>query len=99
MDAVVSAYFIEQCVDVTTANGKTAYTKMVEKLCKEFNWLPALEQYMVKKKLGRPRDLQVRIRTVAFAEAVSVLRYRLHFLQISLVGARMLAYVPLQKAD
>jgi hypothetical protein len=53
VDAVVSAYFKEQCVDMATPNGKTAYTKMVEKLSKELNWLPALEQYLVKHKTGQ----------------------------------------------
>ena len=51
-DAVVSAYFKEQGLDETTPNGKIACTKMIEKLRKELNWLPALEQYLVKHKAG-----------------------------------------------
>jgi hypothetical protein len=38
---------------MASPNGKTAYTKMVEKLSKELNWLPALEQYLVKHKTGQ----------------------------------------------
>jgi hypothetical protein len=52
----VSAYFKEQKVDEASPSGKTAYTKMVEKLSKELHWLPALEyleQYLVKHKAGQ----------------------------------------------
>jgi hypothetical protein len=58
VDAVVSAYFKQQSVDETTPSGKVAYTKLVEKLSTELDWLPALEQFLLKHKTGQAQGPQ-----------------------------------------